>query len=474
MANQPSVSGEPHELSAAELAEAYASRVLSPVEVAQTCLARIEALDAEINAFCLIDVHASLQAAEASEARWAEGEPLSPLDGVPVAVKDLLLTKGWPTRRGSLTVCADGPWTEDAPSVARLREAGAVLIGKTTTPEFGWKGSTDSPLTGTTRNPWNRSKTPGGSSGGSSAALAARFAPLALGTDGGGSIRIPASFSGVYGLKPSFGRVPAYPLSPFGTVAHVGPMSRTVRDAALFLNVIAQPDARDWHALASDTTDYTAALNAGVKGKRIAFSPRLGYVKRVVPEVEALVAQAARQFEQLGAHVELADPPVADPGATFRTLWWAGAGLLLGDLPPEKMAQLDPGLRRMAEEGKALSLKDYLTANAARGIYGSTMRQFMERYDLLITPAVATPAFNVGQLTPLDDDGDAWMAWTPFSFPFNLTQQPAASINCGFTSDGLPVGLQIVGRMFDDAGALAASAAYEAANPTFDRVPPGF
>ncbi|MGD0190428.1 MAG: amidase [Rhizomicrobium sp.] len=465
---------EPHELSASELADAYRARELSPVEAVQSCLARIEALDAEINAFCLIDAHTSLRAAEESETRWADGQPLSPLDGVPVAVKDLLLTSGWPTRRGSLTVSPEGPWTEDAPSVARLKEAGAVLVGKTTTPEFGWKGSTDSPLTGVTRNPWNRSKTPGGSSGGSSAALAARFAPLALGTDGGGSIRIPASFSGVYGLKPSFGRVPAYPLSPFGTVAHVGPMTRTVRDAALFMNVIARPDARDWRALARDGADYTAGLNRGMKGKRIAFSPRLGYVKRVVAEVETLVAKAAKRFEQLGAHVELADPPMADPGATFRTLWWAGAGLLLGDLPPEKMAQLDPGLRRMAEEGKALSLKEYLAANTARGAYGSGMRQFMEAYDFLVTPAVATPAFNVGQLTPLDDDGNAWMAWTPFSFPFNLTQQPAASINCGFTQDGLPVGLQIVGRMFDDAGVLAASAAYEAANPSFEQAPPGF
>jgi aspartyl-tRNA(Asn)/glutamyl-tRNA(Gln) amidotransferase subunit A len=468
------MSNETHYLSAGELAVAYESRALSPVEVAQTCLARIEALDSAVNAFCLIDTHSSLRAAEESEARWAAGEPLSPLDGVPVAIKDLLLTKEWPTRRGSLTIDPKGPWTEDAPCVARLREAGAVLIGKTTTPEFGWKGSTDSPLTGVTRNPWNIMKTPGGSSGGASAALAARFAPLAIGTDGGGSIRIPASFAGVYGLKPSFGRVPAYPLSPFGTVAHVGPMSRTVGDCALLMNVITQPDPRDWHSLAYDGTDYERSLDEGLKGKRVAFSPRLGYVERVVPEVEALVATAARRFVELGAHVEQVDPGLSDPGPTFRTVWWAGAGLFLGDLPPEKMAQLDPGLRRMVEEGRALSLKTYLAANAARGAYGSKMRQFMQSYDFLLTPSVATPAFDVGRLTPLDDDGNAWMAWTPFSFPFNLTQQPAASINCGFTADGLPVGLQIVGRMFDDSGVLAASAAYETANPTYESVPLGF
>jgi len=461
-------------MTAAELSALFSDCDLSPVDVAEACLGRIEALDSEINAFCFVDREAVLRMAQASEGRWTEGEPLSPLDGVPVAIKDILLTKGWPTRRGSLTVDPNGPWTEDAPCVARLREAGAVLIGKTTTPEFGWKGSTDSPLTGITRNPWNRAKTPGGSSGGSSAALVARFTPLAMGTDGGGSIRIPASLSGVYGIKPSFGRVPAYPLSPFGTVAHLGPMSRTVRDSAMFLNAIAKPDARDWHSLAYDGTDYTARLGESMKGKRIAYSPRLGYVEKVLPEVETLVAAAAKRFEEMGAHVEQVDPGLDDPGEIFQTLWWAGAGFLLGDLPPEKKAQLDPGLRRMAEEGKAISLKKYLDAHAARGVYSSKMRQFMERFDFLLTPAVATTAFNVGQLSPLGDDGKAWMAWTPFSFPFNLTQQPAASINCGFSSDGLPVGLQIVGRMFDDAGVLAASAAYETAHSLHEKAPPGF
>jgi aspartyl-tRNA(Asn)/glutamyl-tRNA(Gln) amidotransferase subunit A len=465
---------EAHELSAAELSTAFAKRDLSPVEVVEACLMRIEALDAEINSFCHLDPETSRAQAEASEARWMAGEPLSPLDGVPVAIKDLLLTKGWATRRGSLTVDPAGPWNEDAPSVARLREAGAVLIGKTTTPEFGWKGSTDSPLTGVTRNPWNKEKTPGGSSGGSSAALAARFCPLALGTDGGGSIRIPASFSGVYGIKPSFGRVPAYPLSPFGTVAHVGPMSRTVLDSAMLLNVIAKPDARDWHSLPQVPTDYAAEIEAPLKGKRIAYSPRLGYAKTVTGEVEAIVAAAVKRFEQLGAHVEEVDPATGDPVPIFQTLWWAGAGHLLGGLPEDKKAKLDPGLRRMAEEATKISLKDYLTATLARGAYGSKIRQFMERYDFIVTPATATPAFDVGLVSPLDDDGRAWMQWTPFSYPFNLTQQPAASINCGFTKDVLPVGLQIVGRMYDDMGVLAASYAYEMVDPHYGKTPKGF
>jgi aspartyl-tRNA(Asn)/glutamyl-tRNA(Gln) amidotransferase subunit A len=468
------MSKELHEMTAAELSAAYATRDVSPVEVTESFLGRIEVLDSEINAFCHLDPDTSRRQAEYSETRWTQGDPLSPLDGVPVAIKDLLLTKGWPTRRGSLTVDPKGPWDIDAPTVARLREAGAVFIGKTTTPEFGWKGSTDSPLTGITRNPWNKDKTPGGSSGGSSAALAARFAPLALGTDGGGSIRIPASFTNTYGLKPSFGRVPAYPLSPFGTVAHVGPMARTVLDSAMLLNVISKPDARDWFALPHDTTDYAAGLEETLRGKHIAFSPRLGWVKRILPDIETLVAAAVKRFEAMGAHVEQIDPPGGDPGETFRHLWWSGAGFLLGDLPEEKKAQLDPGLRKMAEEGAKISKKDYLAATAARGAYGSQMRVFMEKYNFLLTPTLATTAFNVGQISPLQDDGRAWMDWTPFSFPFNLTQQPAASVPCGFARDGLPVGLQIVGRMFDDAGVLAASAAYELADPHFEKVPRGF
>ena len=465
------MSADVHELGAAELSDAYRARDLSPADVVESCLARIEALDAEINAFCYVDAAYARGAAQESEKRWMQSAPLSPLDGVPVAIKDLLLTRGWPTRRGSLTIDATRPWPDDAPAVARLREAGAILIGKTTTPEFGWKGTTDSPLTGITRNPWNVRKTPGGSSGGSGAALAARLAPLALGTDGGGSIRIPASFCGVFGLKPSFGRVPAWPLSPFGTLAHVGPMSRTVRDSAMLLNVIARPDARDWHAMAFEEGDYAGRLGDTIRGRRIAFSPRLGHVTRVSPEIEAAAADAARVFADLGAIVEQIDLPGGDPASVFRTLWWSGAAFLLRDLPAEKWEMLDPGLRDIARSGAAISLREYLSADAERGAYGSVMRQFMETYDFVLTPSVATVAFDTGRLAPEDEEGRAWLSWTPYSFPFNLTQQPAASVPCGFTHDSLPIGLQIVGRMFDDAGVLAACAAYEATHPLYRRAP---
>jgi aspartyl-tRNA(Asn)/glutamyl-tRNA(Gln) amidotransferase subunit A len=461
-------------MTAAELSTAYAAKKLSPVEVAGALFDRIAALDSKINAFCLIDREAAGAEARAAEARWRQGTPLSALDGVPMAVKDILLTQGWPTLRGSRTVDPKGPWNEDAPTVARLKEGGAVLLGKTTTPEFGWKASTDSLLTGITRNPWDTQKTPGGSSGGSAAAIAARLVPLALGTDGGGSIRIPCALTGLCGLKPSFGRVAAYPLSPFGTVAHVGPMARTVTDLALMMNLLAKPDARDWHNLPYDAEDYTKELESGLRGKRVAFSLTLGGKPKIVPEVEVLVKAAAKRLESLGAHVEAADPPMTEAGEIFRTLWWAGAGFALAALPEEKKALLEPALRQIAEEGAKISLRDYLNATAARGALGGRMRVWMQNYDFIVTPSVATPAFDTGRLHPDDGAGSVWLDWTPFSYPFNLTQQPAASVPCGFTKDGLPVGLQIVGRMFDDAGVFVATRSYEAAHPLSDKTPPGF
>ena len=447
-------------MSALELIEGYRSGDFSPVDVAEATLARIEDKDGLTNAFVLVDGERALEEARASEARWQKGEAAGAVDGVPTLVKDIILTEGWPTLRGSKTVDPDQSWTEDAPGVARMREQGAVFLGKTTTPEFGWKGVTDCPVSGITRNPWDLSKTPGGSSGGSSAALAAGMGQLAFGTDGGGSIRIPAGFTGVYGIKPSFGRVPAYPLSPFGTVAHVGPMTRTVEDAALMLNVTAEPDARDWTSLPFDGRDYRDGLKDGIKGLKVAYSPTLGYVD-VDPEIAALVAQAVKVFEELGAHVEEVDPGFEDPMPIFRTIWWAGATYLLGELPDEKKALLDPGLASVVEQGSSMSLREFMIANQQRGALGAHMRGFMENYDLLLTPALPIPAFQAGVLSPTNDEHGKWTNWTPFSFPFNLTQQPAASCPCGFTQAGLPAGLQIVGRMFDDATVLRASWAYE-------------
>ncbi|MEY2953005.1 MAG: Acylamidase, partial [Pseudomonadota bacterium] len=270
----------PH-CTATQLLQLYSTGQASPVEATQAVLARIDAFNPQLKAFCHVAADEAMAGARASEARWQVGKPCGPLDGVPVSVKDLILTRGWPTRRGSRTVDPNQAWEVDAPAVARLREAGAVLLGKTATPEFGCKGETNSPLTGITRNPWDVLRTPGGSSGGAAAAVAAGMGPLALGTDGAGSVRIPAAFCGNVGLKPSFGRVPAYPLSPFGSVAHLGPHSMGVEDCARMMNVLAQPDARDWTSLPPDGRDYTVGLHDGVRGLKLAYSPTLGYANNV-------------------------------------------------------------------------------------------------------------------------------------------------------------------------------------------------
>ncbi|MGE4247891.1 MAG: amidase [Parvibaculaceae bacterium] len=458
-------------LNATKLVKAYKKKKLSPVEVARACLDQIARHDRALNAMCLVDEKTALKQAKQSEARWRKGRPLGAVDGVPTLVKDLILVKGWPTLRGSKTVDRNQAWDQDGPSVARLREEGAVLIGLTTTPEFGWKGVTDSPLTGITRNPWDVTKTPGGSSGGSAAAVAAGYAPLALGTDGGGSIRIPAGFSGIFGLKPSFGRVPAWPLSPFGTVAHTGPMTRSVADAALMLNVIAKPDVRDWHSLPYDGRDYTRRLDKGIKGLRVAFSPALGHAE-VDPEVAGAVKAAVKVLRGLGAKVDTIDPGFTDPAPIFRVLWWSGARALFANLPKRKKALLDPGLADVVKQSLEITPEEYFDAVKARGALGVQMRQFMQDYDLLVTPSLPIPAFEAGKLSPVDDGTGKWVNWTPFSYPFNLTQQPAASVPCGFTKAGLPIGLHIIGRMFDDASVLRAAHAYEQASDWTRRRPP--
>jgi aspartyl-tRNA(Asn)/glutamyl-tRNA(Gln) amidotransferase subunit A len=448
-------------LTASELLEGFRKKTLSPVEVTQAVLARIEQLNPKLNAFCLVS-ETALEDAKASEARWTAGQPRGLLDGVPVSIKDIILTKGWPTLRGSKTIDAKGPWNDDAPATARLREHGAVLLGKTTTPEFGWKGVTDSPLTGITRNPWNPAKTPGGSSGGAAAAVASGMGPLAVGTDGGGSIRIPCSFTGLFGIKPSFGRVPAWPLSPFGTVAHVGPMTRSVTDAALMLNVLAQPDARDWHALPYDARDWRMGLDGGVADLRIAYSADLGYAK-VDAEVRQIVDDAVKVFIDLGAKVEQKNPGFTDPAPVFTTHWFSGAAFLMKGVKNQKL--VDPGLREVAAQGENITADQLLDAQMKRGALGVHMNLFHREYDLLLTPTLSIAAFDAGKEVADKMLQERWTDWTPFSFPFNLTQQPAASIPCGLTKAGLPVGLHIVGPRYADALVLRAARAFETARP---------
>jgi aspartyl-tRNA(Asn)/glutamyl-tRNA(Gln) amidotransferase subunit A len=450
------------DLTATELLDGYRSGQVSPVEAAEAALARIDRLDRTVNAFCLVDADSALATARASEARWRRDEPVGLLDGVPMSIKDVLLTEGWPTLRGSFTIDEAGPWTEDGPSVARVREQGAVLLGKTTTPEYAWKGVTDSPRTGPTGNPWDATKTSGGSSGGSAAAVGLGMGALSLGTDGGGSVRIPAAFTGTTTIKPTYGRVPHSPASPFGTLAHVGPMSRTAADSALLLDVIAGFDARDPWALAASAQSCLSALNLGVAGLRVAASPTLGYVD-VHPEVALAFEAAVRVFTELGAKVEHVDPGFADPGPDFEVLWFSGAAKVAEPFGPEQRERMDPGLIEVCEVGARFSALEYLGAMAARNVLGARMSAFHTRYDLLLTPTLPLPAFEVGREVPAGSASPRWTSWTPFTYPFNMTQQPATSVPCGFTSDGLPVGLHVIGARHDDARVLAAAHAYQQA-----------
>jgi aspartyl-tRNA(Asn)/glutamyl-tRNA(Gln) amidotransferase subunit A len=457
---------DPAQLSATELVALYRKGELSPVEVTKAALARIERYNGVVNAWCHLDPDGALASARASEARWHAGAPKGLVDGVPVGIKDNVLVAGMPARFGSRLTAPD-PQSIDAPAVARLREAGAVLLGKTAMPEYGWKATSDSPLTGLTRNPWDISMTTGGSSAGAVAASVLGMGALHLGTDGGGSIRIPAGFTGCFGLKPTRARVPAFPASPLGTLAHAGPLTRTVADAALMLSVIATPDARDPYAWISPAPDFREGLDAGVRGLRIAHSPRLGYASRVHPEVERAVAAAARTLESLGAAVEEADPDIGgDPIATWNTFWWPAMHYQLQAYGDRWRELSDPGLVAAASRSHAVSVAGHLRAQLQRVELHNAFARFHERYDLLITPTLPLPAFEVGELVPPSGEwGNQWCDWSPFSYPFNLTTQPAASVPCGLTTAGLPIGLQIVGAIGADALVLRAARAFEAAQP---------
>lgn len=441
-------------LTAAELVAAFASGDLSPLDVTSETLAAIDQHDAVCNAFCHVDAENALTAAKAAEQRWYEGDPISWLDGVPVSIKDMFLMRGVPTLRGSKAVSPDQPWRTDSPVAARLREHGLVLIGKTNTAELGWKATTDNPLTGITRNPWQPRLTSGGSSGGSAAAVAAGMGPLSVGTDGGGSVRIPASFCGIVGFKPTHGRIPLYPASPFGPLAHAGPMTRSVDDVALLLDVLSQPDHRDPTALPPTNIPYRERMVRDPGTIRCAYSPTLGYID-VEPEIERVVGAVVTDLCATGLRVDAADPGFADPAAAFDILWSAGAAKWLDKFPEGSAAKIDAGLRRVWELGWSCSAAEYLAALEECARLGIKAGDFHTRYDVLITPMMPISPFEVGHDVPPGSRYESWPQWTRFSYPFNLTQQPAISLPVGTTSDGLPVGLQIVGAKHADDLVLA-------------------
>lgn len=445
-----------------ELNRSFRRRELSPVQFVDDVLARAERLQPHLNFLVMLDPEGARAAARASEARWLKGEPLSPLDGIPISIKDTTTVKGWPTRVGSHAT-DETPAADDAPVVARLRAAGMPVIGKSTTPEFGWKALTDSPSQGTTRSPWNTGHTPGGSSGGASAMTAAGVGPFNHGNDGGGSIRIPAAHTGLVGLKPSFGRIPQYPAdAAFADVISQGVLARSVLDTALTLNATAGPDPRDWRSLPAEDRDYTIGLDAGVRGWRIGLSLDFGHVN-ADPEVRALVETAAKRFEALGAHVEDVGPLIEPLQNFFEPLWIGSFAVRLRQIPTQLHGKLDPGFRAAAEKGLAITLSDYARAYEAKSKLARDLALWHERYDLLLAPVTPTAAPPVETLY----NSDAFPRWTkgaPYTLPFNLTGQPAASMPAGLTASGLPVGLQIVGPPRADHRVLQAMRAYESAH----------
>ncbi|MFZ5782154.1 MAG: amidase [Pseudomonadota bacterium] len=453
------------QLTAAQLSRLYAKAKASPVETMKAVLARTAKVNPVINALCHLDEDRALAAARASERRWKKGKPLSPIDGVPVSIKELVRVKGWPASMGS-RLTDKAPADADAPAVARLREAGAVVFAQSTSSEYGHKGVTDSPLHGITRNPWNTERTPGGSSGGAGAAVAAGLGPLAIGTDGGGSVRIPSSFSGLVGLKGTFGRVPAWPPSLTGDLSNTGPMCRTALDCALMMNALARPDARDAHALPEEDVDYVKKAGGRLKKLKVGLVLRFGDHPLDI-EVAALVTRAARQFEALGCTVEeVAAPfPMADAGRCFVIHWLTALQRLLKMFPEDRHGAFDPNLLASAKAGTRYTMQELADAQATRRELALAWNLFFDKYDLMLSPTVAVQPFAAGRNLPDGPEGKANALWSPYTYTFNLSRHPAASVPCGLSRDGLPIGLHIAAGHYKDTLVLRAAARYAETTP---------
>jgi Asp-tRNA(Asn)/Glu-tRNA(Gln) amidotransferase A subunit family amidase len=446
------------------------SRQLSPLELTQTILARIQRLNPVLNAFLTISADVALADAKSAEARVMRGSPLGPFDGIPYSLKDLEPTAGVRTTFGSKWFEHNVP-SENGAVAGRLRNAGGILIGKTNTPHFGYKDMCDNLLGPPCRNPWKLDRTSGASSGGAGAAVAAGLGPVAQGSDGAGSVRIPSALCGIFGLKPSFGRVPYHPNADYWAArSHIGPMARTVRDAALLLNVMAGPDPRDPLSISTPPEDYVAACDGDLKGLRVAWSGDLGY-GAVDPEVRSIAETAARRFGELGCAVDSPSIDWPDPRGFHKVIYEVGIASRVVDRARERPDWIEPTLMRIVLNASTVSAIDHGKALLARTTFHNAVRQFFERYDLLLTPTMPLGAWSAepgpaegpreigGRPTPLMFDR------LTFMYPFNLTGQPAATVPCGFTSEGLPVGLQIVGRPHADATVLRASAGFEAVQP---------
>lgn len=447
-------------LGASELSEAYRSRALSPVEVAEACLERAQKVDAVLNAFTFIDEERALEQARESEERWRKGKPASSVDGVPATVKDTVWVKEWPLHFGSSAVQIDS-CAMDAPSVERMRRAGSVFLGQTTTPEFGWKAVTESARFGTTLNPWNPALTPGGSSGGAAVAAATGAGVFHVATDGGGSIRIPAAFSGVCGLKPTFGRVPAYPLSVFGTVAHLGPIARHTNDLAAMLLAMSGPDSRDWPQGAGaldpvrGTTDIVSIDGMKVLAwRQPASGPLAASVQRVFEKTISVLSGAGVQTGEYSL-------PPGDWIEVFHRHWFSGAACRLRQMTEQQRSTVDPGLVEVYKEGSRLTAVQLVEAQTQRALLGASIEEALQGCDVIISPAVSIEPFATGTDVPEWSSCKWSTEWAGFTYPINLGQQPACVIPMGLTESGGPCGLQIIGARGADQQVLNVAAAME-------------
>ena len=455
------------EMSAAELSALFASGKASPVEAAKASLDRIERFNPDVNAFAYVVPDLALEAAKESEARWKKREPLSPIDGAPTTIKELTPVKGIPWRRGS-ALGATTPSDKEFLIMQRLRGAGVTVLGTTTSPEFGWKGVTHGPAFGNTLNPWRTDRASGGSSGGAAVAAALNMGVLHEGSDGAGSIRIPSSFSGCFGIKPTYGWIPSDTPTTLFELAHRGPLTRTVEDATLFLNATTGPTPLAMYGTCpTPVPDWNAAIKgASVKGMKIGYSRNLGYAE-VQPDVAAAVQRAAERLADMGAIIEEVDPGFANPQDALIALWYAAEAktVMMANPTPEKFALMDPGLVKIYEKGKTYSATDYVAAEQVRADLKVCMALFHEKYDALMLPTMPVTAIEAGVDFPGGIEGKDWSDWSPFTYPFNMTGQPAVSVPCGFDKGGLPVGLQFVGPRYRDDIVLKLAAAYQAAWP---------
>ncbi len=451
-------------MTAAEMRQRVAAKDISPVELTKRALTKAEATQATLNAFFVLLPETALATAKAAEDAVMRGAPLGLLHGVPFSAKDLMAVANVRYASGSRTM-ANNIAAVDAPAVERAKAAGAILIGKTTTSEFGCKPVGDSPLTGITRHPWNLEKTPGGSSAGAAASVAAGITPFALGTDGGGSVRIPCSFSGLAGIKAHFGRVPVWPASATPTLAHVGAIARNFGDAALLISAIGGYDSRDPFSVSATMPDLLGARDAGVAGLRIAFSPTLGYA-RPDPDVEAIIAVAARTFEDLGCKVELVERVFEkDPADLWVAEFYAGVGTRLRSFVETQRELLDPAVAEVLDSALSQDMRAYYETVFERYALRDKVRAFFESYDLLLSPVLPVSSLDVGKNIPDHLSDRNLVSWVFYTYPFNLTGQPAATVCAGMAADGMPVGLQIVGRALGEYDVARAAAAYERTKP---------